>query len=131
MFDVHLAPPGTVVTGKGHSEPFQLASDAPLYLLTASITRTVEQEALRIYIWDSSEGVNWSPAPLLEFPELFYAGDYPILLHAQGLPRPRMIRATWEAHRWGRGPESPMFEFELRMREVPAELAREIGVPRK
>jgi hypothetical protein len=35
------------------------------------------------------------------------------------------VRAHWEVARWGRGVETPMFEFGLRMKEIPADVLRE------
>jgi hypothetical protein len=35
------------------------------------------------------------------------------------------VRAHWEVNRWGRGTETPMFEFHVTMREVPTEILKE------
>jgi hypothetical protein len=37
----------------------------------------------------------------------------------------KFVRAHWEVARWGRGTETPMFEFSLRIQEVPSEILRE------
>ena len=36
-----------------------------------------------------------------------------------------MLRAHWEVNRWGRGPEKPMFEVQVQLKEVPAEMLQE------
>jgi len=35
------------------------------------------------------------------------------------------VRAHWEASRWGRGTETPMFEFGVTIKEVPPDVLRE------
>ena len=37
----------------------------------------------------------------------------------------KFVRAHWEVNRWGRGTETPMFEFHVTMREVPTEILKE------
>jgi len=37
----------------------------------------------------------------------------------------RFVRAHWEVARWGRGVETPMFEFGATMKEVPAQILKE------
>jgi hypothetical protein len=37
----------------------------------------------------------------------------------------KFVRAHWEVARWGRGTETPMFEFSLRVKEIPSEILRE------
>jgi len=34
----------------------------------------------------------------------------------------KFVRAHWEVARWGRGTETPMFEFCLTVKEVPASI---------
>jgi hypothetical protein len=48
-----------------------------------------------------------------------------MLLDLTSHPDIRCVRAHWEVARWGRGTETPMFEFSLRMKEIPAEVLRE------
>jgi hypothetical protein len=38
----------------------------------------------------------------------------------------KFVRAHWEVARWGRGTETPMFEFGATMKEVPAEILKEV-----
>ena len=35
------------------------------------------------------------------------------------------MRAHWEVGRWGRGSETPMFEFSVSIKEVPSEILKE------
>lgn len=36
----------------------------------------------------------------------------------------KFVRAHWEVARWGRGTETPMFEFSVALKEIPAEVLR-------
>jgi hypothetical protein len=36
----------------------------------------------------------------------------------------KFVRAHWEVARWGRGTETPMFEFGVTMKEVPASILK-------
>jgi len=47
------------------------------------------------------------------------------LLDLTARPEVKFIRAHWEVARWGRGSETPMFEFHVTVREVPQEILRE------
>ncbi|HEY2017611.1 MAG TPA: hypothetical protein VGH38_29095, partial [Bryobacteraceae bacterium] len=49
-------------------------------ILTLGITRIIEQESIDISIWGSANGIDWSPKPLISFPQKFYCGTYQILL---------------------------------------------------
>jgi hypothetical protein len=48
------------------------------------------------------------------------------LLDLSAHPTVRFVRAHWEVARWGRGTETPMFEFGLRIKEIPADVLREV-----
>ena len=37
----------------------------------------------------------------------------------------KFLRARWDANRWGRGSDKPMFEFHMSAREVPADVLAE------
>jgi hypothetical protein len=37
----------------------------------------------------------------------------------------KFVRAHWECARWGRGTETPMFEFGVTLKEVPANILKE------
>jgi hypothetical protein len=126
MIDTVLIPANTTVTAKGDSGSVDISSAANrVFLLTLDITRIIEQESLEISISGSPDGAAWDPKPVLVFPQKFYVGEYPLLLDLTAHVNVKVIRAHWEVARWGRGTETPMFEFGLRIKEIPAELLRE------
>jgi len=121
MMDSHLVPEKTNVTTKGDSAPIDVLGLAShVLLLTLNITDVIEQESLDVSIYGSPDGTTWSEKPLIAFPQKFYRGEHPLLLDLSDKPDVKMLRAHWEVARWGRGTETPMFEFEVRVREVPA-----------
>lgn len=121
MMDNYLVPKNTKVTAKGDSEPIDMLGLAShVVLLTLNITDVIEQESLDVSIYSSADGVTWSEKPLVSFPQKFYRGEHPLLLDLSDKREVRMLRAHWEVARWGRGTDTPMFEFQLRVREVPA-----------
>ncbi len=83
-------------------------------LLKLGITRSMEQEALEISIWGSSDRRNW--AMLQVFPQKFYCGTYTLHLDLSRLPEIRYLRAHWKMNRWARG-EDPLFGFYLTAEE--------------
>ena len=122
MLDIYLVPEKTKVTAKGDSAPLDvLGLPNKKVLLTLNVTDIVEQESLDISIYGSADGTTWTEKPIVSFPQKFYRGEHPLLLDLSDKPV-KMIRAHWEVARWGRGTETPMFEFSLRVREVPAEM---------
>ncbi len=124
MFEAFLVPEKTVVTAKGDGVAVDCSSAAGKTLLvTLKITRIVEQESLDVSVWSSADGAAYAPKPLLAFPQKFYSGEHPLLLEVPA--DAKFLRAHWEVNRWGRGSETPMFEFQLSAREVPAELLKE------
>jgi hypothetical protein len=54
-----------------------------------------------------------------------------MLLDLRAHPDVKFVRAHWEVARWGRGTETPMFEFSVRLKEVPAEILREVTAEAK
>ncbi len=123
MMDTYLVPEKTKVSAKGDSDPIDILGLAShVLLLTLSITDIIEQESLDVSIYGSADGATWSAKPLVAFPQKFYRGEHPLLLDLSDKPDVKMIRAHWEVARWGRGTETPMFEFQLRVREVPANM---------
>lgn len=118
--------PVTVVSAKGDGEPVEVSGANPrVFLLTLSITKIIEQESLDVSIFGSSDGAAWEPKSLAAFPQKFYCEESPLLLDLHAHPEVKFVRAHWEVARWGRGTETPMFEFGLTMKEVPAEILRE------
>ena len=123
MMDLYLVPEKTKVTAKGDSAPIDvLGATSRVLLLTLHITDVIEQESLDVSIYGSADGTTWSEKPLLSFPQKFYRGEHPLLLDLSDKPDVKMLRAHWEVARWGRGTDTPMFEFEVRVREVPANM---------
>lgn len=125
MPETYLIPPGTVVTARGDGAPVTLAAPGKVFLLTLNIARIVEQEALDVSVWGSPDGAAWEPKPLASFPQKFYAGQHPLLLDLGAHPEIKALRAHWEVNRWGRGPETAMFELSLELREVPPDVLKE------
>jgi hypothetical protein len=123
MFEASLVPEKTVITGKGEAPGIELTGlQSRVLLLVLKITNIVEQEALDVSIWGSADSATWGDKPLATFPQKFYRGEHPILIDLTARPDVKFLRAKWEANRWGRGPETPMFEFSVSAREVPAEM---------
>ena len=126
MIDTFLVPDGTVATGKGDGPVVDVSgADNRVFLLTLNITNIVEQEALDVGIYGSSDGTAWGTKPIATFPQKFYRGQHPLLLDLTQHPEVKFVRAHWEVNRWGRGSETPMFQFSVKIKEVPAEILRE------
>ncbi len=126
MFETFLVPEKTTVTAKGDGQPVEASSAAgKTLLLTLKITRIIEQESLDVSVWGSPDGQNFGAKPLLAFPQKFYVGEHPLLLDLASTPDVKILRAHWEVARWGRGSETPMFEFQLSAREVSPDLLKE------
>ena len=96
-----------------------------VFLLTLEITKIIEQESLEVSISGSADGVAWGAKPVVAFPQKFYCGQAPLLLDLTAHPDVKFVRAHWEVARWGRGVETPMFEFDVRLKEIPADVLRE------
>ncbi len=126
MLDTYLVPENTAVTAKGDGEATDLCGATQrVFLVALKISEVVEQEAIDIMISGSTDGVTWDPKGLLSFPQKFYPGETPMLLDLSKRADVKFVRAHWEVNRWGRGPEEPRFVFDVRMREVPADLLAE------
>ena len=128
MIDTFLVAPKTVVNAKGDGPSADVSCAASrVFLLTLEIARIIEQESLDVSIMSSTDGATWGPKPVVAFPQKFYCGEYPLLLDLSAHPDVKIIRAHWEVARWGRGLETPMYEFSLKMKEVPSEILREVS----
>jgi|SRR5208282_4334200 len=126
MIQTLLVAEKTVVTAKGDGPAVDLsAAAARVFLLTLDITKIIEQESLDVSVYGSVDGAAWSAKPIVAFPQEFYCGEYPLLLDLTAHPEAKFLRAHWDVARWGRGTETPMFEFSLSLREVPPEILRE------
>ena len=126
MVDTFLVPENTLVTDKGDGPSVDLSGAGNrVFLLTLKITNIVEQESLDLSIFGSADGTNWGQKALVSFPQKFYRGETPMLLDLTQQADIKFLRAHWEVNRWGRGPEKPMFEFQVQVKEVPAEMLKE------
>jgi len=118
-----LVPAGTVVTAKGDGQSIDVSSTSNrVFLVTLSITRIIEQESLDVSIFGSADGATWEPKSIAAFPQKFYTEEAPLLLDLTVHPNIKFVRAHWEVARWGRGTETPVFEFGVTMKEIPAQI---------
>ncbi|MBV9483509.1 MAG: hypothetical protein JO249_22575 [Acidobacteria bacterium] len=126
MVDTLLVPERTRVSAKGESLALDLAgAEHPVFLLTLNITGVIEQESLDVAIFGSPDGTTWPVKPLETFPQKFYRGQHPMLLDLRQRPEVKFLRANWEVNRWGRGEPTPMFEFNVSIKEVSPEILNE------
>lgn len=121
-----LVPAGTVVSAKGDGAAVDISRAANrIFLVTLSITRIIEQESLDVSIFGSADGAAWEAKSIASFPQKFYCEESPLLLDLAAHPDVKFVRAHWEVARWGRGTETPMFEFGVTMKEIPPDILRE------
>ncbi len=126
MVDAFLIPEKTTVTAKGDGAAVDISgAQHRVFLLTLNITNVIEQESLDVSIFGSADGAAWDAKPLGAFPQKFYRGQHPLLLDLRQQAAIKFVRAHWEANRWGRGVETPMFEFSVTVKEVPASVLQE------
>lgn len=127
-----LVPANTRVTAKGDGTAVDISAAANrIFLVTLSITKIIEQEALDVSVYGSADGTTWAPKSMAAFPQKFYSGESPLLLDVSAQPEINFVRAHWEVNRWGRGTETPMFEFGLTMKAVPPEVLKEASAEAK
>jgi len=128
MMDAVLVPANTVASAKGDGAGVDVSGATDrVFLVTLAITKIIEQESLDLSIYGSADGATWSAKSLAAFPQKFYCGEWPLLLDLTAHPDVKFVRAHWEMARWGRGTETPMFEFGVSLKEVPAEILREVS----
>jgi hypothetical protein len=126
MMEACLVLEKTVVNAKGDGPALDVSrSEGRIFLLTLAITNIIEQESLDVGIFASVDGASWDARPVAAFPQKFYREEVPLLLNLTARPEVKFVRAHWEVARWGRGSETPMFEFEVTLREVPQEILAE------
>jgi hypothetical protein len=126
MMEAFLVPERTVVNAKGDGTAVDVsAAEGRIFLLTLAITNIIEQESLDVSVFGSADGAAWDAKPIVAFPQKFYREEIPLLLNLTARLEVKFIRAHWEVARWGRGSETPMFEFSVKLREVPQELLAE------
>ena len=132
MVDTFLVPEKTVITAKGDGASVDVSGAGNrVFLATLYITNIVEQEALDVSIYGSADGATWTPKPITSFPQKFYRGESPMLLDLTQHADVKIVRAHWEANRWGRGTETPMFEFHVTFKEVSPQVLREAAAEAK
>ncbi|HST11144.1 MAG TPA: hypothetical protein VLL05_12270, partial [Terriglobales bacterium] len=132
MIDTFLVPEKTVINAKGDGVSVDVSAAANrVFLATLSITNIIEQESLDVSIYGSSDGATWSPKSIAAFPQKFYRGEHPLLVDLTGHADVKFVRAHWEASRWGRGTETPMFEFHVTLKEVSPQILREAAAEAK
>ena len=132
MIDTVLVNDKTVVSAKGDGPAVDIGGAASrVFLLTLEITKIIEQESLDLGIHGSADGATWGAKPLVSYPQKFYCGQSPLLLDLTAHPDVKLVRAHWEPARWGRGVETPMFEFGVRLKEIPPDILREAAAEAK
>jgi hypothetical protein len=126
MMEAFLVPEKTVINAKGDGPALDVSeASGRVFLLTLGITGIIEQESLDVSVFGSADGATWAAKPIVAFPQKFYREEVPLLLDLTATPEVKFIRAHWEVARWGRGTETPMFEFHVSLREVPEEILAE------
>src|SRR5579864_6486631 len=126
MTEAVLVPANTVATAKGDGPTVDVNnSTTRAFLVTLTITKIIEQESLDVSIYGSADGAAWEPKSVAAFPQKFYCGETPLVLDLTAHPHVKFVRAHWEVARWGRGTETPMFEFGVCMKWIPANILNE------
>ena len=132
MTEAVLVAANTTVTAKGDGATVDVSGAANrVFLVTLSITKIIEQESLDVSIYGSADGTTWGAKSLAAFPQKFSTEESPLLLDLTQHPDAKFVRAHWEVARWGRGTETPMFEFGVSMREIPPEILKEAAAEAK
>jgi hypothetical protein len=114
------------VTAKGDGPAVDVGgATSRVFLVTLAITKIIEQESLDLSVYGSADGSTWGAKSIAGFPQKFYCGETPLLLDLTAHPDVKFVRAHWEVARWGRGTETPMFEFSATLKEIPANILKE------
>ena len=122
-----LVPAGTVATAKGDGPAIDVSGASNrVFLATLSITKIIEQQSLDVSIYGSADGAAWEPKSIAAFRQEFYTGETPLLIDLREHSNVKFVRAHWEVARWGRGTETPMFEFGVTLKEVPSDIVKEL-----
>ncbi len=116
--------PETVIREAGTGPELSVGSaERGLLLLTLGITRIIEQQSLDIGLYGSADNAEWSPKPLISFPQKFYCGTYQLLLDLSAHPEMKYLRAKWQVSRWGRGDPKPLFGVYLFVQDASKQVA--------
>lgn len=78
---------------------------------TLGITEVTERDDLEVSIWGSSDGENWGPRPLAEFPRKSYCGRYSLVVDLSKFPSVRQLRASWKIRDWTHDERDSQFGF--------------------
>jgi hypothetical protein len=120
------------VTAKGDGPTVDVnGASSRVFLVTLAIAKIIEQESLDLSIFGSADGATWGVKSIAAFPQKFYCGETPLLLDLTAHADVKFVRAHWEVARWGRGTETPMFEFSVALKEVPANILKEAAAEAK
>jgi hypothetical protein len=132
MIDTSLVPAHTLVSAKGDGSAADVnAASSRVFLVTLAITKIIEQESLDVSIYGSADGTTWGAKSIAAFPQKFYCGESPLLLDLSAHEDVKFVRAHWEVARWGRGTETPMFEFGAVLKEIPPNILKEAAAEAK
>ena len=130
--EITLVAANTAVSAKGDGPAVDVSGASNrVFLVTLAITKIIEQESLDVSFYGSADGAAWEAKSLAAFPQKFYCGESPVLLDLTAHPAVKFVRAHWEVARWGRGTETPMFEFGVSMKEVPPDILKEAAAEAK
>ena len=104
--------PENIARTDGIGPGVDLAGDRGILLvISLGIDWVLEQEALTISIWGSSDRSNWGVGPLMSFPSKYYCGIYSRLLNLAKHPDVRYLRIEWKMSRWAMREITPLFGF--------------------
>jgi hypothetical protein len=130
--DMVLVPAKTVASAKGDGPSVDVSGASNrVFLVTLAITKIIEQESLDLSIYGSADGATWGAKSIAAFPQKFYSEESPLLLDLTAHAQVKFVRAHWEMARWGRGTETPMFEFGVTLKEVPADILKAVTAEAK
>ena len=85
---------------------------------TLGVTGASEQSSLDVSVFTSTDGENWSPKPVVTFPQRFYKGVAALLVELEAGSEVKFLRAQWKVSRWGRGSLTPEFGIYLFAEEL-------------
>jgi hypothetical protein len=104
--------PESISRTDGIGPNIDLAADrGKLLAITLGIDRVLEQEALTISIWGSSDASKRGVEPLMSFPSKYYCGIYSRLVNLAKHPDVRYLRIEWTMSRWAKREITPLFGF--------------------
>jgi hypothetical protein len=119
MIEVQLVPLG-VKTANGTGEAYEISNaQNRVFLISLSILRTLEQQALEIVLEWSADGAAWGRMAVM--PQRFYEGSSEMALDLRKLSEVKWVRARWELERWGRWGPQLSCDFGVRLSEIPAQ----------